>query len=375
MINRVEHLRRNQIVNGGSFYTPARFVKIAAEWLKRDGVGPAYTTIDTSCGYGAFFQLQAYLPENRYLGNDIDPVAAQIARENFPHIEIFCRNALSGAGRAAFGLHDEKICVVGNPPYNDVTSQIGRGVKTAHHAAAPELRARDLGLSFLKSYAALRAGRVLILHPLSYLIKRANFTAAKSFFSRYEIRESLVFSSHEFADTSRFGEFPIVMVLYAESPQNGLTCSAVRHHTFRTLEGDSFRLSDFDYVADHIRKYPGRKRYTPEILFYTLRDINALRRSRTFLSERCVGAVDVPPEKLPYYCYIDLFKRYAQVPYWMGNFDVPFRAATFARHVNDITALSKSLHPEVFGVQPMPEKSAERRVKAYIRSVLRGNQR
>ena len=373
MINRVEHLRRNQIVNGGSFYTPARFVEIAAEWLKRDGIGPAYTIIDTSCGYGAFFQLQNYLPENRYLGNDIDPVAVRTARENFPQIEIFNRNALSGAGRAAFGLHDEKICVVGNPPYNDVTSQIAREIKTARHAAAPELHARDLGLSFLKSYAALRADRVLVLHPLSYLIKKANFTAAKSFFGRYEIRESLVFSSHEFADTSRFGEFPIVMALYAASPGGGLSCEEVRNHLFRTLEGDTFRLSDFDYVADHIRKYPGRERYAPEILFYTLRDINALKRSRTFLSERCAGAVDVPPEKLPYYCYIDLFKRYAQVPYWMGNFDVPFRAATFARYAETFTALSKSLHPEVFGVQPAPEKSAERRVKAYILSVLKRN--
>jgi len=151
----------------------------------------------------------------------------------------------------------------------------------------------------------------------------------------------------------------------------GLSGEEVRNHLFRTLEGDTFRLSDFDYVADHIRKYPGRERYTPEILFYTLRDINALKRSRTFLSERCTGAVDVPPEKLSYYCYIDLFKRYAQVPYWMGNFDVPFRAATFARYAETFTALSKSRHPEVFGAQPPIPPETERRVIAYIRSVLK----
>ena len=372
MVNRVEHLGKNQIVNGGSFYTPTRFVEIAAGWLKKERFDSSYTVIDTSCGYGAFFRLRRHFPKNRYVGNDIDPVAARIAKENFPFAEIFNRSSLSGIDRAMFRLGDEKLCVVGNPPYNDVTSQIGRQIKTARHEADAEVRARDLGLSFLKSYAILNADLVLVLHPLSYLIKKTNFASAKLFFGRYELRESLVFSSREFADTSRSGEFPIVMALYAKSPEGGLTFEKVRRHAFRTLEGETFRLADFEYVTDRIRKYPGKTRYTPEILFYTLRDVNALRRSRTFLAERTAGAVDVPPDKLPYYCYIDLFKEYAQVPYWMGNFDVPFCAKSFPRYADDIVALSKSRHTEVFGEQPPLDPKAERRVKAYIRAVLNG---
>ena len=371
MINRVEHLGKDQIINGGSFYTPARFVEIAARWLKEDRFDSSYTVADTSCGYGAFFRLRSHFPKNRYVGNDVDPVAARVARKNFPFAEIFNRSALSGIERAMFRLGPEKLCVVGNPPYNDVTSQIGRPIKTARHDADEAVRSRDLGISFLKSYALLDADLVLVLHPLSYLIKKANFASAKLFFDRYALRRSLVFSSHEFADTSRCGEFPIVMALYAAAPGGGLTYDGVRNHPFRTLEGESFRLADFDYVAEHIRKYPGPARYTPEILFYTLRDVNALRRSRTFIAQRCANAVDVPPEALPYYCYIDLFKEYARVPYWMGNFDVPFRAETFPRYAADITALSKSRHPEIFGAQPPVPPQAERRVRAYIGSVLK----
>lgn len=371
MIDKAEHLEKNQIVNGGSFYTPARFVEIAAQWLKEERFDSSYTVADTSCGYGAFFRLRSHFPKNRYVGNDVDPVAARVARKNYPFAEIFNKSALSGIGRAMFRLGTEKLCVVGNPPYNDVTSQIGRPIKTARHETDEAVRSRDLGISFLKSYAALAADLVLILHPLSYLIKKANFTSAKRFFDRYALRRSLVFSSHEFADTSRSGEFPIVMALYAASPGGRLTYEEVRNHPFRTLEGDAFRLADFDYVADHIRKYPGRDRYTPEILFYTLRDVNALRRCHTFITERCAGAVDVAPDKLAYYCYIDLFKEYARAPYWMGNFDVPFRRKSFSRYAADITALSKSRHPEVFGAQPPIPPETERRVIAYIRSVLK----
>ena len=369
MIDRAGHLEQNQIVNQGSFYTPEKFVCMAAEWLKKRGLDSSYTIVDTSCGYGAFFQLHAYFPDNRFVGNDLDAEAAGTAKRNFPFVRMLSRNALVRAGREAFGLGRGKVCIVGNPPYNDVTSQIGRSVKTVRHMIDSDLRARDLGISFLKSYVKLDADDVLILHPLSYLIKKANFSSAKCFFAHYKLRESIVFSSREFADTSRAGEFPIVMALYEKTPGEGLTYDAVRQYRFQTLEGGSFRLADFDYAGDYIRKYPHKARYSPEILFYTLRDINALKRSRTFITGRCANAVDVDPEKLAYYCYIDLFKRYACVPYWMGNFDVPFRAETFDRFRDDILNLACSFYPEIFGRRKEPSKGAEQRVKDYIQSL------
>lgn len=369
MANQAEHLEQNQIINQGSFYTPEKFVRMAADWLKKRELNRSYTIVDTSCGYGAFFRLHRYFPHNRFVGNDIDTAAVGKARQTFPFVQLFNGNALHNIGRKAFGLSSGKICIVGNPPYNDVTSQIGRSVKTAKHEIDDDVRSRDLGISFLKSYAKLDADYVLILHPLSYLIKKSNFSSAKSFFAHYKLLESVVFSSHEFEDTSRAGEFPIVMALYERALGEGLTYNAVKQYHFQTMEGDRFCLADFDYVADHIQKYPHKKRYHPEILFYTLRDINALKRSRTFIAGRCANAVDIDPEKLAYYCYIDLFKRYASVPYWMGNFDVPFNAELFDRYREEILSLACSFHPEVFGRQKKPSKETEQRVKHYIQGV------
>ena len=370
MINQVGHLQQSQIVNRGSFYTPHKFVCMASEWLKKLQLDESYVIIDTSCGYGAFFRLQSFFPNNRYVGNDLDTVAVEMAKRNFPFIEAFNINALNNVHRSMFNLEDEKICIVGNPPYNDVTSQIGRSTKTDTHKIDKDIASRDLGISFLKSYSKLCADYVLILHPLSYLIKKANFTAARSFFSQYKILESIVFSSHEFADTSRTGEFPIVMALYKRTRQDGLTRNTILKYRFETMEGQSFCIDDFDYIVDYIQKYPNSARYNPEILFYTMRDINALRRSRTFIQERCANAVDVDPRKLAYYCYVDLFKKYASVPYWMGNFDVPFNSANFNRYAEDIVTISKSLHPEVFGAQTKPSDSVVQRVKNYIQGIL-----
>ena len=370
MINHVEHLQQNEIVNQGSFYTPDKFVRMASEWLKAIRLDDSYTIIDSSCGYGAFFRIHTQFPHNRYIGNDIDPVAVRTAKQNFPFIEAYNTNALYGVHRSMFDLNEDRVCIIGNPPYNDVTSQIGRDIKTDIHKIDKDIQSRDLGISFLKSYSKLFADYVLILHPLSYLIKKTNFSAAKSFFGQYKILNSIVFSSREFTDTSRVGEFPIIMALYERTYIEGLTHSAVLNYKFKTIEGHTFSLSGFDYIADHIQKYPGSARYTPEILFYTMRDINALKRSRTFIPERCANAVDVDPEKLAYYCYIDLFKKYATVPYWMGNLDVPFCSSNFSQYADDIISVSQSMHPEIFGKQTPPSNVAVRRVKDYIREVL-----
>jgi hypothetical protein len=54
-----------------------------------------------------------------------------------------------------------------------------------------------------------------------------------------------------------------------------------------------------------------------------MRDINALKRSRTFINEYCDNAVIVDIDKLPYYCYVDIFKEYIpHIPYYFGNCDI-----------------------------------------------------
>ncbi len=369
------HLGAAGRVNLGSFYTPARYVRLVGDWLKRHGVGRGWTIADLSCGYGAFFELGEIdgLRDCRYLGNDIDAAAVAQAQAYFPNVQMSVRNALADVSRESFGIGDgEKLVIVGNPPYNDVTSQANQDVKTNAVAIDEGLKTRDLGLSSLLAYDRLCADFVAVLHPLSYLVKKANFSAARNFFANYTLLEHVVFSSAEFAGTSKASCFPVLVALYRRTPGRGLTHDAVRAIRFRTVAGESFSVDGFDYVTDEIDKYPGEKRFTPEILFYTMRDVNALRRSRTFIRERIANAVDVDPGKLAYYCYVDCFKRYADAPYYLGNFNVPFIRDEFASVSNDVVALAKAAHPEIFGACEKPSADAEVRVRAYIRRSLKG---
>ncbi len=366
------HLSSCGRVNLGSFYTPYKYVLLIRDWLEKYGLTSGKTVLDSSCGYGAFFELQEHLPKNRYIGNDIDSLAVNKVAEVFPKVRIFNKNALASVSRELYGIKDRDcLVVVGNPPYNDVTSQINQGIKSSGMEIDADIRTRDLGLSSLLSYNKLAADYVAVLHPLSYLIKRQNFSAAKAFFANYKMLEHAVFNSQEFANTSKTSGFPVIVALYRREPSAGLSYDDVYRMTFKTVEGKAFSLADFDYVADFIQKYPHKERFEPEILFYTLRDINALKRSRTFIKERCAGAVDVNSEKLSYYCYLDCFKRFADIPYYMGNFNVPFDKETFPEIERSVVAVSKFHHPEIFGKCPRPSVAEESAVKEYIGGILK----
>ena len=374
-VNVSRHLGVVGRVNLGSFYTPAKYVNIVAGWLLKHGVGRGWTIADLSCGYGAFFELGDVegLTACRFVGNDIDLEAVEKAQGIFTNVEWSVRNALMDVSRKNFGLDEtERLVIVGNPPYNDVTSQINQKVKTKELPIDVDLKTRDLGMSSLLAYNKLKAEYVAVLHPLSYLVKKSNFSATRQFFSNYELIEHVVFPSCEFAGTSKISAFPVIVAMYRRNVGNGLSYDEIRSMWFRTVEGAEFSLSGFDYVTDEIEKYPGGRRYEPEILFYTMRDINALRRSRTFIKERIANAVDVDPRKLAYYCYVDCFKRYADVPYYLGNFNVPFIRSEFASVSNDVMAVSKSAHPELFGRENPPDSECEERVKNYILRSIKG---
>ena len=364
------HLNDKGRVNLGSFYTPFRYVLLIKDWLIKHKIDSGNIVLDSSCGYGAFFELEQFLPNNQYIGNDVDSFAVREVSKIFPSVQTFNVNALSHVSRSQYHIDEKQsLVVVGNPPYNDVTSQINQRIKKSEFEIDSDIKTRDLGISFLLSYNKLQADYVAILHPLSYLIKRSNFSATKKFFGNYQLLEHIVFNSQEFANTSKMNGFPVLVGLYKRTPGEGLRYDDVCDMKFRTVEGDEFSLSSWDYVSDFIEKYPHKKRYAKEILFYTLRDINALKRSRTFLAERCANAVDVNPEKLPYYCYIDCFKRFADVPYYLGNFDIPFDSKTFPSIANEAVAVSAFYHPEVFGTAPQ-NTTAETRMKEYIQKLL-----
>ena len=360
----------------GSFYTPARYVRLAGDWLAEFGLDRGCAVLDPSCGYGAFFDLAARFPQNRYLGNDIDGDAVAAVVAQFPSVQTFQKNALAGVGRQMYGVGEtERLVVVGNPPYNDVTSQINGEVKKRSRVEMDaDVRSRDLGLSSLLAYSKLRADYVAVLHPLSYLIKRANFKAALPFFANYRLLRHVVFNSQEFAGTSKLAGFPVLVGFYARQA-GGMTYDEIRRLRFRTVEGDEFSVDQFQYISEFVRKYPSRRRPASGVLFYTMRDINALRRCRTFLASATANAVCVPQETLPFYCYVDCFKECLDaVPYYLGNFDIPVDAAGVERHRDELMAVSRWRHPEVFGRHRRPGKQVFEAVEGLVRNTIRGRQ-
>ena len=76
------------------------------------------------------------------------------------------------------------------------------------------------------------------------------------------------------------------------------------------------------------------------------------------------------PDNLEYYCYVDCFKRYANdIPYYMGNLDVPFDYTPFHEIADDCLAISRHYHPEVFGRHPITN-AQENSVKNYINHII-----
>ncbi|MCD8298683.1 MAG: N-6 DNA methylase [Opitutae bacterium] len=382
------HLSRRETVNLGSFYTPPHLVHVVAEMIRRN-IAPDFspqdlTILDSSCGYGAFFskEMRDIVPARRFVGGDIDRRALAVAAQENPDAEFVAANALSQISRDKYGIgNNEPLLIVANPPYNDVTSLVNNAIKSnAPCEIDAGVRTRDLGISFLLSFAKLTPEFVAVLHPLSYLIKHANFGLLAPFFANYALADSIVANSHEFSGTSRGTGFPIVVALYKRDC-GGWHYRDVEAHNFHTLEGATFSLADFGYVKNYISKYPSRQqRATTDradaFKFFAMRDINALKRSRTFISDDNANAVVVPDDKLEYYCYVDIFKDFAgTLPYYFGNFDVMFDHEKFLAIKGDFLALSIDKHPEIFSKKfaapPENELAAARsRVRKYFANLF-----
>ncbi|MDR0747790.1 MAG: N-6 DNA methylase [Helicobacteraceae bacterium] len=327
MVESQKHLSHKSQIDLGSFYTPSHLVKIAFEIIDRniDDLS-ALSLIDTSCGYGSFLHDKHF---GRVVGVDIDNKAIDEAKKNVQNVEFFVENSLNNISRKNYQIADsEKLVIVGNPPYNDTTSIIRQDIKdkSAANEVDSDVKTRDFGMSFLLSYNKLKADYVCVLHPLSYLVKKSNFVLLKDFIGNYQLIDGLIVSSHEFSDTSRSMAFPILIAFYKRD-KIGMDYEYIKNYEFRVKDDGTFRLSDFDTIANYVQKYPNRKylneRDKPVAKFWTLRDINALRRNRTFIEDDTYNTVYVLAEKLPYYCYIDIFKQYVdKMPYFIGNCDV-----------------------------------------------------
>ncbi len=339
------HLDKISLINKGAFYTLPAYVNIAWKFIKSH-IDKKTVIFDPACGYGIFLTKQTVAKK---IGNDIDETALEIAKSNARDVIYYKHNFLKVFDRAAYGIDkNEKLIIIGNPPYNDITSQAKKKLKTLNFEVDDRLKARDIGISFLRAFDYLKANYVCVLHPLSYLIKKANFNLLKNFKENYILLDGLIISSKHFHQTSKSSEFPIIIALYKRKEKNGMDYEYIKNFNFKTIEGKLFKLNDFEYLGDFIKKYPKKNAKFKEgdILFYTLRDINALKRNKTFIEKPIANAVKVDIDKLDYYIYVDIFKDFIRhVPYYFGNLDILIDTQLFRRYKDYFISYALKKYP------------------------------
>ena len=367
------HLAYESRVNLGSYYTPPEIVNIAWEMIA-PYVHSQTTIIDSACGYGDFLKNCG---QSITIGCDIDETAIDVAKKNNDKVQFFQTNALCNVSRAKFGIPEQSyLIVVGNPPYNDKTSLIRHSIKDVDFDIDEDIASRDLGISFLRSYNKLEADLICVLHPLSYLIKPTNFRLLKEFTANYRLIDGLLISSWEFPESAKHTPFPIVLALYQRDTQ-GMEYSFIRSFRFRIAGKSGFCLGDFDYITGYIDKYPkkqNRPTYNDSLFFWTMRDINALKRNRTFVESYSTNTIVIDKRKLDYYAYVDVFKRNLhRLPFYFGNCDVLIDDDLFKQYKPCFISDTVRHHPFLkkhFQINPIEKQRVESELDMYFKSLL-----
>jgi len=382
------HLGYESRVNLGSYYTPPEIVDIAWEMIA-PYVNSQTTVIDSACGYGDFLKNGK---QATTIGCDIDETAIDVAKKTNDKVQFFQTNALCDVSRAKFGIPKQSdLIVVGNPPYNDKTSLIRQSIKSVDFDIDDDLACRDLGISFLRSYNKLEADLICVLHPLSYLIKPTNFRLLKAFTANYRLIDGLLISSSKFPESAKHTAFPIVLALYERDTQ-GMVYNFIRSFRFRIADKDNkkraapikpqrgamsiedFCLDDFDYIMGYIDKYPKKKNrptcHDP-LFFWTMRDINALKRNRTFVENYSANTIVIDKRKLDYYAYVDVFKRNLhRLPFYFGNCDVIINDNLFKKYKSAFISDTVKHHPFLkkhFQIHPIEKQQAVSGLDTYFK--------
>lgn len=305
----VRHLSKADIIKNGSIFTPKEIVNrvkdLVSPYIDQDS-----TVIDFGSGYGAFLEEFEKPHCCKLIATEIDDFSYSYLKETFKVTDVRHENSLLNIKDKDYT--DKRIIVIGNPPYNDTTSQYKKGEK-GKELVDPQVYARDLGISFLKMYSEINAETICVLHPLSYLIKRANFNSLKQFKNNYKLVRSIIFSSKLFESINKTNiEFPVVIALY-QRDEAGMTYEYIKSFNFEILGSDKiFCLNNFHTIDSIVDKYPSKDKSDTDLQFYTIRDINALRRNTTFLTGRCANGVKVNEDDLYLYGWLDFFKRHFQ---------------------------------------------------------------
>lgn len=305
------HLTEDQRLKLGGFYTIKELVGIVGEYIKPYiDANKNVIIVDSAAGRGAFEEL---IGENDYRFADCDAYACQCLTESLRLQKVFHCNALLHVSRKMFDISDTSFVIqVGNPPYNDTTSEFRKGSK-GDNSCDIDLFDRDLGISFLKSYNKLKADVVCVLHPLSYLVKEANFNRLKGFRENYVLKKAIVFPSSLFSGTGSI-KFPIMIGLYERSSK-GMDFDSIRRFEFPILgRCNRFVLGKYETIDGYINKYPPRsgdpKTSSLGLYYYTIRDINALRKNTSFLTRHIPNGIVVEADNFFKYAYLHAFKTH-----------------------------------------------------------------
>jgi hypothetical protein len=309
--HKAEHLPKNKRIRLGGYYTPEKLVSRVYNFVKPYLLGKRKKSIifDSAGGYGAFL---SNINGNDYRIADCDAEACNFLKQRFDATKVFHTNSLVAVDRNKYSIPPSaSLIMIGNPPYNDITSEFRSGEK-GENICDEDLRDRDLGVSFLRSYNKLKADMVCILHPLSYLIKEANFKRLREFRENYKLTKAEIFSSALFSGTG-FGKFPIIVALY-ERNISGMDFDYIRGFGFNILDSnDTFILSKFQTTDGYINKYPPRKNDAKKspigLYYYTFRDFNSLKKNTSFMTKEHPNGIVVTLENFYKYSYLYSLKR------------------------------------------------------------------
>ena len=309
LVDYAEHLDKIEIIKLGSYYTPQQLVDKAYQFISPYLKNKDAVIFDSAGGCGAFI---AGLKGDNYRIADKDPKACSFVSSRFDKNNVYCTNSLENIGRAKFLIPESSFLImIGNPPYNDTTSEFKHGEKGIN-ICDPDLKDRDLGISFLKSYNKLKADIVCVLHPLSYLIKEANFKRLKDFKDNYKLIKGEIFSSALFRGTGT-AKFPVLIALYKRNSE-GMTFNYIKAFKFNLLNNNKkFILSRYKTIDGYINKYPPRKNDIKEspigLYYWTLRDINSLKKNISFILKQHINSITVTLENFYQYAYLYSFKK------------------------------------------------------------------
>ena len=304
-----KHLLTSEQVKLGSFYTPRKIVDTVHKLIESYKAYPRAVIFDNAAGAGAFINAKDKIV---YKAAECDPIAAKLLKEKLSQKNLFIENSISNVSRQKYNIsHSDFLIQIGNPPYNDTTSAYRNG-KKGRNICDQDLFDRDLGISFLKSYNKLQSNVVCVLHPLSYLIKLANFKRLSPFACNYKLKKGVLFSSSLFQNVSSMG-FPIVIALY-EKNADGMQYHDIQNFKFSIFESSKFfKLNNYMNIDSFIRKYPPRKKDIQVsdigVYYHTFRDINSVIRDRGFHIKKGTYSIIVNLKDFYKYAYVFSFKK------------------------------------------------------------------